>query len=218
MFDWLFQLIEVSIEFLNGIVGSYGLAIVIFTVIIKMLLLPLTLKQTKSMKAMKELQPEMEKIKSKYEDNKEKQQEAMMKLYQENNVNPIAGCLPMILQMAIIIPLYRTILAMSDAFGDEVFLWIGRITEGSLAEPDIPLVILNGLVMVIQTKFTSGMSGGDGKASMMMWIMPIMVVFIGFSLPAGIMIYWLTSTVIIVGQHFFIHRQDEEPETAVKEA
>ncbi len=217
MFDWFINLIEVSIEFLNGIVGSYGLAIVIFTVIIKMMLLPLTLKQTKSMKAMKELQPEMEKIKNQYEDNKEKQQEAMMELYQEHNVNPIAGCLPMILQMFIIIPLYRTILAMSDAFGDEVFLWIGRITEGSLAEPDIALVLLNGVVMVLQTKFTSGMSGG-GKGSMMMWIMPVMVVFIGFSLPAGIMIYWLTSTIIIVTQHFFIHRQDEEPETAVKEA
>ncbi len=224
LFGSLIDFLSEVIVFLYGFVPSYGLAIILFTVLIRLLLLPLMIKQTKSMKAMQELQPKMQEIKDKYDDNKEKQQEEMMKLYQENNVNPLAGCLPLIVQMAIIIPLYRAILQLSETvpeFEDSVFLWIGRLTDGSLAERDIALVILTGLVMLVQSKITQSFSGGGGgKASMMMWFMPIFIIFIGFQLPAAVMLYLFTSTIFMVFQQYYVKREpdEDEPETAVQEA
>ena len=121
-FGKFIELLASALEMLNGVFNNYGLAIIFFTLIIKFALLPLTLKQTKSMKAMQDIQPEMKKIQNKYEDDKEKQQQEMMKLYQENDVNPAAGCLPMILQLVILIPLYRSILSLQEVMGESVFL------------------------------------------------------------------------------------------------
>ncbi|MGM0437694.1 MAG: YidC/Oxa1 family membrane protein insertase [Bacillota bacterium] len=203
-FGGFIDLMAQALELLNGVVHNYGLAIILFTLIIKFALLPLTIKQTKSMKAMQDIQPEMKKIQDKYEDDKEKQQEEMMKLYQENDVNPAAGCLPMILQLVILIPLYRAILSLQGVMGDATFLWIGRLTEGSLAQPDPALVIINGLAMVGQTYITQKISGSGGQGSKMMWIMPIFIVFIGFQLPSGLLLYWLTSTIFTGIQQFVI--------------
>ena len=162
MFGWLINFMQESLEFLNGLVGGYGLAIIIFTLIVKLLLYPLTAKQTRSMKAMQDLQPELEEIKDKYDDDKEKQQQEMMKLYKEHNVNPAAGCLPMIFQLAILIPLYRAILGMGEVMTNANFLWID-----SLADPDPAIVIINALAMVGQTYITQSVSGGQGKNNMM---------------------------------------------------
>ncbi|SDM06320.1 YidC/Oxa1 family membrane protein insertase [Halarsenatibacter silvermanii] len=221
LFGRLIDFMTETIVFLYGFVPSYGLAIILFTVLIRLLLLPLMIKQTKSMKAMQELQPQMQEIKDKYDDNKEKQQEEMMKLYQENNVNPLSGCLPLVIQMAIIIPLYRAIMQMSETvpeFEESVFLWIGRITGGSLAERDIVLVILTGLVMLGHSKMTQSLSGGGGKAGMMMYFMPLFIVFIGFQLPAAVMLYLFTSTLFQFFQQYYVKREPDEPETAVEEA
>src|SRR6056297_2886401 len=163
MFGWLINGIVEALQFLNGIVHNYGVTIILFTLIIKLLLYPLTAKQTKSMKAMQDLKPKMDKIKKKYADNKEKQQEEMMKLYKENNVNPAAGCLPMILQLAILIPLYRSIYGLGDILSESSFLWIGNLTNGSLAEPDVAIVIINALAMFGQTYITQKMQGNSNK-------------------------------------------------------
>jgi YidC/Oxa1 family membrane protein insertase len=165
MFDWLINGMAYALDFIYNIVGNYGLAIIIFTLLIKIVLYPLTAKQTRSMREMQEIQPEVKKLQEKYKDNKEKQQEEMMNLYQEHGVNPAAGCLPMIVQMAILIPLYRTIFALGDKMANEAFLWIGTITNGSLAEPDIAIVLLNALIMFGQTYMTQQISGGDGKSN-----------------------------------------------------
>ncbi len=211
MFGWLIDLMSQALIFLNGIVHNYGLAIILFTLIIKFALFPLTSKQTKSMKEMQDLQPKMEKIKKQYKDNKEKQQEEMMKLYKENNVNPAAGCLPMIIQLAILIPLYRSIYGMGDILSESKFLWIGNLTNGSLAEPDVAIVLINALAMVGQTYITQKMQGSTNKQqNYMMWIMPVFILFIGFQLPSGLLLYWLTSTVFTAIQQYVITK---EPET-----
>lgn len=211
MFGWLIDLMSDALVFLNGIVNNYGLAIILFTLIIKFALYPLTSKQTKSMKAMQDLQPKMEEIKKQYKDNKEKQQQEIMKLYKENNVNPAAGCLPMILQLAILIPLYRAIYGMGEILGDSTFLWIGNLTGGSLAEPDVAIVIINALAMVGQTYITQNMQGSSGgQQKYMMWIMPVFILFIGFRLPSGLLLYWLTSTVFTAVQQYLLTK---EPET-----
>ncbi len=217
MFGWLIDLMSQALVFLNGIVHNYGLAIIIFTLIIKLILFPLTAKQTKSMKSMQDIQPEMEKIKNKYKDNKEKQQEEMMKLYKENNINPAAGCLPMILQLAILIPLYRAIYGLGDALSGSTFLWIGNITSGSLADPDVTIVILNALAMFGQTYITQKMQGSsNSQQNMIMWIMPLFIVFIGFQLPSGLLLYWLTSTLFTAAQQYYLSREPEVKEAIEK--
>jgi len=207
MFDWLINGMAYALDFIYNIVGNYGLAIIIFTLLIKIVLYPLTAKQTRSMREMQEIQPEMKKIQEEFDDDKEKQQEAMMELYQEHGVNPAAGCLPMIVQMAILIPLYRTIFALGEKMASESFLWIGTITNGSLAEPDIAIVLLNALVMLGQTYMTQKISGGEGQSNKMMYLMPLFIVFIGFSLPAGVLLYWFTSTLFTVGQQYFLSKE-----------
>jgi YidC/Oxa1 family membrane protein insertase len=214
MFGWLINGIVEALKFLNGFVHNYGVTIILFTLIIKLLLYPLTAKQTKSMKAMQDLQPEMDKIKKKHKDDKEKQQQAMMDLYKENNVNPAAGCLPMILQLAILIPLYRAILSLSDILNEASFLWIGTLTSGSLAEPDVAIVIVNALAMIAQTYVTQKMQSGNSKNNMIMWIMPAFIIFIGFQLPSGILLYWFTSTVFTAVQQYVISKEPVEEEVA----
>ncbi len=224
MFGIFGRLIDFMVEvilFLYGIVPSYGLAIILFTIAIKMLLLPLMIKQTKSMKAMQDLQPQMKEIKDKYDDDKEKQQEEMMKLYQENNVNPIAGCLPLVVQMAIIIPLFRAIHQLEEVapgFEEASFLWIGRITDGSLAERDIILIVLTGLVMLAQSKITQSISGGGGGSSKIMYFMPLFIIFIGFQLPSAVMIYILVASAFSVFQQYYVKREPNEPEQVAEEA
>ena len=215
MFGWLINGIVDILKFLNGFVHNYGVTIILFTLIIKLVLYPLTAKQTKSMKAMQDLQPEMDKIKKKHKDDKEKQQQAMMDLYKEHNVNPAAGCLPMILQLAILIPLYRAILSLSDVLNDATFLWIGTLTDGSLAEPDVAIVLVNALAMIAQTYVTQKMqSGSGGKTNMIMWIMPAFIIFIGFQLPSGILLYWFTSTVFTAIQQYVISNETVKEEVA----
>lgn len=204
MFGWLENIMVDVLMFFYGLVHSYGIAIIIFTLIIKLLLYPMTAKQTKSMKAMQDLQPEMNKIKEKYKDDKEKQQKETLKLYQENNVNPAAGCFPMILQFLIIIPLYRSILGLQEVMTDATFLWIR-----SLADPDVPLVILNGLAMVAQTFVTQKITGNKNKNNMIMWFMPLFIIFIGFQLPSGVLLYWVISTIFTVVQQYVIYNDPE---------
>jgi len=210
MCGWLIVWMSNALIFLNGIVNNYGVAIILFTLIIKLILYPLTAKQTKSMKAMQDLQPEMEKIKKQYKDNKEKQQQEIMKLYKEKNINPAAGCLPMILQLVILIPLYRAIYGMGEILGESTFLWIGNLTNGSLADPDITIVIINALAMVGQTYITQKMQGSSNKQqNYMMWIMPVFILFIGFRLPSGLLLYWLTSTIFTAVQQYLLTREPE---------
>ena len=200
MFGWLIEFMQSFLIFLNDLVNNYGLAIIVFTLIVRFLLYPLTSKQTRSMKKMQDLQPEMEKIKEKYEDDKQEQQKKMMELYKENNVNPLAGCFPMILQLAILIPLYRAILDLEIGGG---FLWMASLTE-----PDVALVIINAVAMVGQTYVTSKISGQNKQANKMMYFMPLFILVIGFQLPAGILVYWVTSTIFTVLQQY---RLSQEP-------
>ena len=204
MFGWLIDIMAQALEFLYSLVGNYGLAIVIFTLIIRFLLYPLTAKQTRSMKAMQDLQPKMEKVKEKYKDDKEKQQEEIMKLYRKNNVNPAASCLPMVFQLIILIPLFRAIHALE--MGETTFLWIE-----SLAEPDMLLVIINVVAMFIQVHITSKLSGSS-QSSAITYIMPLMILIVGRSMPSGVMVYWFISTIFTGTQQYYLKKQADTEE------
>lgn len=193
-----------ALEIINSLVGNYAVSIIIFTIIVKLMMYPLSLTQTRSMKAIQALQPEVQKIQQKYKDNKEKQAEEVNKLYLERGVNPLSGfitlIITLIITMIIIFPLYRAIFNLDMT--ETSFLWIK-----DLSRPDLILVLLNVLAMVGQTYLTTKFSGSAAQNNMMMWMMPIMILIIGFRLPAGVLIYWLTQTILSVLQQYIIERE-----------
>lgn len=190
------------LDFINSFVGNYGVSIIILTILVRLILYPLTVKQTKSMKKMQELQPLMKDIQEKYKDDKQKQQEETMKLYKEHGANPLGGCFPLILSMIVIIPLFRAIQEMN--MEGTTFLWVTN-----LSEPDIILVLLNGVAMAAQTYITSKTGGNaTNQNNLMMWGMPIFIVAISFNFPAGVLIYWVTQTILHALQQWYINTSD----------
>lgn len=197
-------LLKDGLLFFFHLTKSYGLAIILLTVLIKVILYPLTSKQMKSMKAMQKLQPEMDKIKKKYKDDKEQQQKKMMELYKENNLNPAAGCLPLLIQMPILIVFYRVLIDW------EVLQEVKFLIIPDLSQPFIALAILTGVTMFLQTflqQKQGGVSAGGKQGNMMMYIMPAFIVVIGLSIPAGVLLYWFTSNVIMLVEHFVLYQQ-----------
>ena len=167
-----------------GLTGIWGVAIIMLTVSVKAVLLPLTIKQNSSMRKMKELQPEMEKLKEKYGDDKLKQQQEMQALFQRTGVNPLAGCMPMLFQFPVWIALYAMLGAVVDLY-HEPFLWLPDLTQ---PDPFYILPIGMGGLMFIQTKMNPSM-GDAAQAKMMQWMMPGVFVVMMLFLPSGLGVY-----------------------------
>ena len=171
-------------------VGSYGISIIILTVIIKILLWPLTTKSTMAMKKMQKLQPEIKAIQDKYKDDPKKQQEEMMLLYRKYGYNPMGGCLPMLIQLPIFVALYQ---ALSNAIElhKTPFLWIADLSlpdkVGSIfGLPIHPLAIAMGIGMVAQQLLTPKM--GDASQQKMMYFMPIIFTVLFYNMPSGLVL------------------------------
>ncbi|WP_424769359.1 YidC/Oxa1 family membrane protein insertase [Paenibacillus sp. sgz302251] len=181
--------------------NSYGLAILLLTIIVRTLILPLTLKQYRSSKAMQALQPEMAEIKKKYKDNPQKQQEETMKLFQKHQVNPMAGCLPLIVQMPIFIALYNAIYWNPD-IREHTFLWL-QLGE---KDPYYILPILAAATTYIQSKMmqkqqTQTMPG----MGMMLAIFPVLIFVMAISFPAALPLYWVYSNIYTIIQNYFLY-------------
>jgi len=217
-----------------GFVEPYmnmGLAIILFAVLIKLILYPLTKKSYRSMAAMKELQPKMKEIQEKYKDDPEKQQKATMKLYKNEGVNPLGGCLPNLLQLPILITLWR-FFQNSILIRQEEFLWATDLSAPDyiLSLPfSIPFigdqlagfVLLMSVAMIFQSRLTGGMGGGGGSApggmnmKAMQYIFPVMMLFIFNNFAAGLSLYYLIYNVVSILQQLIIYRQmDQEKEMA----
>lgn len=211
-----------------------GLAIILFGFLVKMVLYPFTKKSYKSMAAMKELQPQMKEIKDKYEDDPQKQQKKTMELYKEAGVNPIGSCLPNLLQLPILITLWR-FFQNSILIRQEEFLWASDLSAPDyiLSLPfDIPFlgdqlagfVLLMSAAMVVQSRLTGGMGGtGGGPAGaagigkMMMYFLPLMLLFVFNNFAAGLSLYYLIYNVVSIVQQLLINKQIDK-EKAVEEA
>ncbi|WP_299425773.1 YidC/Oxa1 family membrane protein insertase [uncultured Meiothermus sp.] len=178
--------------------GSWILAILMVTLAIRLAMWPLMHKQFKSMGEMQKIQPLMKKIQEKYKDNKQKQQEEMMKLYQEHKINPLGGCFPLLLQMPILFLMYK--IMVSYEFG-QGFLWIR-----DLALPD-PFYILPILYIFVLLASTWLSAAGNKDALRQGILINLIFAFLLFTFPAGVTIYWLLSTVVSVGQQWFINKQ-----------
>ena len=182
-------------------VGNFGVSIIIVTILIKIMLLPLTLKQDKSMKEMKKLQPELEKIKEKYANDKQMLNIKTMELYKEHKVNPLGGCLPLLLQLPILFAL-SGVLRNGIIPKDSSFLWL----KLSVPDPFYVLPVLNGAVSFFQQKLM-GSADSNPQMKNMMYIFPIMMIMFSLKMPSGLQLYWLTSSILAVVQQYFIMKK-----------
>ncbi len=210
----LLQFVLESLHSLTDLagVGSYGLAIILLTVIIKMLLYPLTVKQVKSMKAMQELSPKMKKIQEKYKDNPQVMQQKVGALYKEAGVNPLAGCLPLLIQMPILIGIFYGIRDFQYA-GSPLFM--GLDISRSLSEfmsaggPEMyayaVLPVLSALTTFLQSKMTMP-DTSTTQNQVMLYGMPLFIGYISISFPTGLVLYWVVMNIMQIGQQLFMER------------
>lgn len=208
MFGWwgaYVDLIEWFLRELTDLTGNVGVAIIIFTIILKTILLPLTVKSIKSTAAMQELQPKIKELQKKYSKDRQKLSEETMRLYQEYQINPAAGCLPLLIQIPIFFGLYAAVSDISRGGGS--FLWIDNLAT---ADPYKILPIMAGVFQFIQTKMMRPANAPkvtDPQQAMMntmMNFMPLMVVVFGWTFAAGAVLYWATQSVYSVIQQWFI--------------
>lgn len=186
---------------------SYGVAIILLTVAIKALMYPLTVKQVKSMKAVQEMQPKVKALQEKFKDNKERLQTEIAALYKENKVNPLSGCLPLIVQMPILMGIFFAIKEYTYE-GPTSFLWLANLQQGtSLTDPSDPYFIiplLCALTTYVQQKQTTTEMTQQNK--MMLIFMPVFIGYITITFPAGLGIYWVVSNLVQIAQQWFMYR------------
>ncbi len=195
---------------INGMVGNYGIAIIIVTILMRALIFPLTLKQEQSMKKMRDSQPEIDKIKEKYKDNPQKMNEEVMKFYKENNINPMGGCLPILIQMPIFVALYYAF-SGSAIPNDATFLWFNLKRPDELFKIGTfsihMLPILNTGVTYIQQKIMADATKGqetNNTMQSMLYTMPIMMLVLFYNMPSGVTLYYLVSGILSVIQQYII--------------
>lgn len=181
---------------------NYGVAIILLTIIIKIVTYPLTLKSMTSMKKMQLIQPEIQKIREKFKGDPQKMNAAMMELYKKYGVNPMGGCLPMLIQIPIFFALYKALLVSIELKGSPFFGWI---TDLSMKDPYYITPILMGITMFIQQKMTP--QAGDPIQQKLFMFMPIIFTFLFLNFPSGLVIYWLTNNILTIIQQYFINKK-----------
>jgi YidC/Oxa1 family membrane protein insertase len=207
---------------------SWGFSIILFTIAIKLVTFPLTISQMRGMQAQKELQPQIQELQKKYGKNREKLSQEQMKLYKEAGVNPLSGCLPLLIQMPVLFGLYSALIALGSRLEDAQFFWIpslgfprytdglswlsdafGQGDYGTLAAYLVLPALLMATQVVVQQMTTAATPtpGGDGQAGMMKQMTTVMTLMFGFftlQVPAGLTLYWVTSNLLQMGQTYAV--------------
>ncbi|MGD0281021.1 MAG: membrane protein insertase YidC [Dissulfurispiraceae bacterium] len=181
---------------------NYGVAIIILTTCVRIPFIPLVSKGQQSMKKLQEIQPRMAEIREKYKKEPERMQKEVMELYKKHKVNPMGGCLPMVLQIPVFFALYKVLLISIELRGAPFMLWIHDLSS---KDPSYVLPIVMGITMVIQQKMTP--SSMDPMQQKMMMIMPVVFTFMFLSFPAGLVLYWLVNNLLSIGQQFYTNRK-----------
>ncbi|MBF0359224.1 MAG: membrane protein insertase YidC [Magnetococcales bacterium] len=204
-YGWFHFLAEPIVQvllFLNGIVHNFGVAIILLTIGIKLVLYPLANKSYVSMNAMKKLQPKVEDLKVKHGDNKKTLNEEMMKLYQTNKVNPLGGCLPMIVQIPVFFALYKVLFLSVEMRHAPFMLWINDL---SAQDPYYVLPVLMGASMYFQSKLNP--TPADPIQAKIMAFLPLIFTFMFLTFPAGLVLYWLLNNVLSIAQQSYIMKK-----------
>lgn len=208
--DFLGHLVQQFIALLyhfTGMMGyaNYGVAIVLMTIIIKMALYPLTKKQIQSTKAMMELQPKLKQLQDRYKDDKMKLNEEVAKIYKASGVNPVAGCLPMLVQMPILFAIYYGVRDMVYE-GPANFLWMSNI-----ADPDkfYILPVLSAVTTYISSKQTMA-DNNSMQNQMMLYFMPLFIGYISLKFSAGLVIYWVVMNLMQIAQQSYMAYEEKK--------
>ena len=216
IFSTLFQPIEEILAFVLQILynltsltgfGSYGAAIILLTIVVKMCLYPLTVKQVKSMKAMQELSPKMKKLQEKYKDNPQLMQQKLGELYKDAGVNPLAGCLPLLVQMPILMGMYYALYNFQYPSEEAAaFLWLPSMSN---PDPLYILPILSAFTTWLQQKMTT--TEMNAQMKIMMTVMPLFIGWISLNFPSGLVLYWVTMNIVQIAQQWWMYRGEEKP-------
>lgn len=200
------QVLTVLYNFTESVgIPNLGLAIVIMTIIIKLIMYPLTQKQIQSTKAMMELQPKMKALQEKYKDDKQRLNMELANLYKTEGVNPLAGCLPLLIQMPIMIGIFYGIRDYNYAAHPEIvtsFLWLKDISQ---ADPTYVLPVLSALTTFIQTKQTMP-DTGNAQGKIMGYFMPLFIGYISLTFPAGLVLYWVVMNIMQIAQQAMMNK------------
>jgi len=219
------ELLVPTLNFFHSVIPNYGVAILLLTLLVRIIFWPLTHKSTVSMKKMQELQPKLKEIQAKFKDNPTKLQQETWACYKENKVNPLSSCLPMLIQIPVFIALF-TVLRSAVELRYAPFLWMADLSEPeNLFAGMIPFVPGNGLnilpilmaaTMALQTYLTPS-AGDPAQQRMMMIMMPVMMLFMFYSFPSALSLYWTVSQVLSIVQMLMIRRKvaHEHPTTEV---
>jgi len=197
-------------------IASWGVAIIVFTIVVKTLTLPLTLKSMRSMKRMQTVQPQLQQLQKQHKNDKEKLMQEQMRIYKEHGVNPVAGCLPMIVQMPVWLALYGALSHLAhevEKFPEfaQPFLWIPNLGQPEFHMQNFPyalpiLAILTAVTQWMTTRMSMQTTQDPQQQTMnqMMQFMPIMFLFFSLNVPAGLVLYWVTSNIYQMVQQYFL--------------
>ncbi len=189
------------LSWIHNIIGNWGWTIIIFTILIKLVFFPLNQKAGKSMAHMKQMAPKIEAMKARYGDDKLKMNQAMMEMYKTEKINPLGGCLPILIQMPFFIALYWVLLSAVELRNTP---WIGWITDLSTPDPFYVLPVLMGASMFIQTKLQP--APPDPVQAKVMMIMPLVFSIMFFFFPAGLVLYWTMQNILTILQQWYINK------------
>ena len=207
--DWMRVALTLCYEFTKSMgFPSYGIAIIVLTLFIKLLLLPLAIKQIRSMKGMQEIQPKIKQLQQKYKNDKAKLSSEMQRLYRENNVSPLAGCLPLLIQMPFLVAIYYALQGFSYDPGHESFLWLE-----SLAQADTTYIL--PVLSALSTWFISYQTtpkNVQGSQKTMLYFMPLFIGYISLNFPSGLVIYWVVCNLFQMVQQLIMFHGDKKPD------
>ena len=208
----LTRFFSLFLKMLYSVVANYGVAIIILTILVRIVTAPLTIKQMRSMERMRALSPKLKEIQAEFADDRQKQSEKTMALYKSEGVNPLGGCLPMILQFPVFIGLFYALRSTIQLRQAPFFGWIDDLSvPESLFEipglglPLRVLPLIMGATMVLQQRITP-MQADPAQAKMMMTVMPIMMTLIFYQFPSGLVLYWMVSNVLAIAHQLWIGR------------
>ncbi|MEE8319271.1 MAG: membrane protein insertase YidC [bacterium] len=198
-FAFIAKPLLVIMNYFYRYVGNYGIAIIILTILIKIVFIPFSNASFKSMKNMSKLQPQINELKDKHKKDKEKLNQAIMGLYKENKVNPAGGCLPILVQIPVFFALYRALLGAIELRHAPFMLWIADL---SAKDPLYITPIVMGATMFLQQKMTP--ATGDPRQQQIMLFMPIVFTALFVNLPSGLVIYWTVNNILTIGHQYYM--------------
>jgi YidC/Oxa1 family membrane protein insertase len=209
----LTHLFSFLLHLMRGLVGNYGVAIIVLTVLVRLVTAPLTNRQMRSMERMRSLSPRLQELREKYPDDRQKQSEEMMRLYRQEGVNPLGGCLPMALQLPVFVGLYYALRSSIDLRHAHFFGWIDDLsapdalfTIPGLGIPLRVLPLIMGVTMLVQQRITPMQNVDPAQQKMMSTVMPIMMTVVFYQFPSGLVLYWMVSNVLAITHQLWIGR------------